>query len=508
MTECNDAQMYTNRLSRRDLFRGAGVAVAASVVGASVPGRSSAAVRPTQWQELRRHLHGRLLRPGTRGYGATASPYNRRYELVHPQAIAECADVADVRQCLMWARSHHVPFAVRSGGHSYAGYSATDGLLISLAPLRSIKPDIAGGTVTLGAGVQNRHVFRALPPLDLAVPNGRCPTVGMGGYVLGGGFGFNSRKLGLASDNLVRTSIVTADGNLVTCDEGSHPDLFWALRGGGGGNFGVNTEFVLRTHPIGPLSVYRLRWRWEEAPKVLAAAQELMASAPDALSARAGLDVATPRARGGRPDLSVSILGQYFGRQDRLTALLSPLLKTAQPTERVIRDATHAEAVAFFAANVPVGRFTEKSSYIGPQGFTSEFIQTSMAWIEKWPGSANTTAVGVTLFAWGGAMGRPSPTETAFVHRDASWLSVIGASWGKNDSASVVNANLAWLGSFASAVAPYVTDHAYQNFADPALVNWAPAYYGENLPRLMKVKQTLDPDNLFSFPQSIPGAAR
>jgi FAD/FMN-containing dehydrogenase len=496
---------HPNQFSRRNLLRGAGAVAAAGLVAVPVP--ASAVVRRTKWQELQRHLRGRLLRPGMRRYAAAAPPYNRRYVDVRPRAIAECVDVADVRQCVLWARTHEVPFAVRSGGHSYAGYSTTDGLLISVAPLRTITPDLEAHKATIGAGVQNRHLFKAFPPLDLAVPNGRCPTVGMGGFVLGGGFGFNSRRLGLASDNLLRTTVVTADGDVLTCSEHSYPDLFWALRGGGGGNFGINTEFVLRTQSIGPLSVYRLRWRWDDAPTVLTAAQELMASAPDALSARVGLDVAVASSPGGAPELSASALGQYFGQVGDLRSLLAPLLAAAQPTEQVIRRATHAEAVDFFAANVPVGRFTEKSSYIGPGGFDSGLIETGMTWIEKWPGSANTTAVGFTLFAWGGAMGRPAPTDTAFVHRDASWLSVIGTSWGKDDSTTVVNANLDWLGGFAAAIVPYVTDQAYQNFADPALTDWAQAYYGQNLPRLVKVKRKYDPDDVFSFAQGIPTTA-
>lgn len=326
----------------------------------------------------------------------------------------------------------------------------------------------------------------------------------MGGFVLGGGFGFNSRRMGLASDNLVSTTIVTAAGEILTCDDTHNTDLFWALRGGGGGNFGVNTEFVLRTHSIGPLSVFRLRWSWTDAPAVMAAAHALMASAPDALSARVGLDVAAPETPGGPPGLSVSALGQYVGDAGALEALLAPLLDVAPPDQRMIRSATSTEAIAFFAANVPVGRFTEKSRYIGPAGFPPAFVETGMAWIEKWPGSTNVSAVGLTLFAWGDAMGRPSATATAFVHRDASWLAVIGTSWGRNDDATVVGANLEWLAGFSAAMDPYTTTESYQNFTDPALADWQEAYYGVNLPRLVEVKRAVDPHDLFRFPQSIP----
>ena len=456
------------------------------------------------WQELSRKLHGTLLRPGTARYTSAALPYNQRYAAIRPQGVAECLDADDVRQCIMWARDHKVPFAVRSGGHSYAGYSTTTGLLVSVVPMRAIRYDAAQHLVTIEAGVQNRHLFQTLPALDLAVPNGRCPTVGMGGFVLGGGFGFNSRRMGLASDNLVSTTLVTASGELVTCSEDVEPDLFWALRGGGGGNFGVNTTFTLRTQSIGPLAVYRLRWKWQDAPAVMAAAQSLMSGAPNALSARVGLDVGRPVRPGGPPSLSVSALGQFFGTKESLASLLAPLAEAAPPTEETVMTATYQEAVDFFAANVPIGRFTERSSYIGPGGITPALVEAAMASIEKWPGSDNVSAVGLTMFAWGGALSAPSPTETAFVHRDASWLAVIGTSWGQKESSAHIAENLAWLEDFDAAIQPHVTDEAYQNFADPSLKDWPTAYYGVNLPRLMAVKRQVDPENIFSFAQSIP----
>jgi FAD/FMN-containing dehydrogenase len=365
--------------------------------------------------------------------------------------------------------------------------------------------DPATKRITLGAGVQNRDLFASLPRLDVGVPNGRCPTVGMGGFVLGGGFGFNSRKFGLASDNLVQTRVVTSDGQLLVCDADQHSDLFWACRGGGGGNFGINVDYVLQSQPVGELSLYKLRWKWSDAPVVMAAAQELMASAPDALSARVGLDVASTTPPSKDPSgLSASALGQFFGPVDQLEALLAPLLAAAPTTEKVIRSMDYTEALDFFAQNVPVGRFTEKSAYIGPSGFDASFVETGMAWIERWPGSANVTAVGLTLFAWGGAMGRPAPDATAFVHRDASWLSVVGTSWGADDPQELIDENLQWVGQFYEALGPYVTGESYQNFADPALDDWQTAYYGTNLPRLVEVKRTYDPENVFTFPQGIP----
>jgi hypothetical protein len=238
----------------------------------------------------------------------------------------------------------------------------------------------------------------------------------------------------------------------------------------------------------------------------MTAFNQLMAGAPDGLSARIGLDVTGTRPPLEDPGaLSMSALGQWFGTPDELEALLAPVMGTAAPTTKVIESLPYEKVLEFFAQNVPTGSFTEKSSYIGPSGFDSSCVETAMSWVERWPGSSNSSAVGFTLFAWGGAMNKPAATDTAFVHRDASWLAVIGTSWSNADPQELIDTNLSYVGDFRQALAPFVTDEAYQNFIDPALPNWQTAYYGQNLPRLIQAKQDWDPQNAFTFAQSIPG---
>jgi hypothetical protein len=498
-------------IDRRGFLKTAAVVAGAAVIGGTAAGCSTTTVSATSttasgiWPELARHLQGPVLRPGDPRYVALSSPYNARYAGVQPQGIALCQGIADVSQCVVWARSHHVPFAVRSGGHSYGGFSTTPGLLISLHAMKGATLDQAAGTATVQGGVQNQDLIGLLPKYGLMIPNGRCPTVGVGGYVLGGGFGFNSRHLGLAVDKLVSTRMVTADGSVVTADAGTNSDLFWALRGGGGGNFGINVDYTLATTEVGQLSVYKYTWAWDQAPAVMTAFDELMASAPDGLSARIGLDVSGTTPPSQNPAaLSMSALGQWFGSPAELETLLAPVVAAGTPTATVIETLPYDKALAFFAANVPTGSFTEKSAYIGPAGFGTPLVETGMDWVAKWPGSSNSTAVGLTLFAWGGAMNRPAPTDTAFVHRNASWLAVVGTSWSNRDPQEVIDANLAYVGDFYQALGPYVTGEAYQNFIDPALADWPSAYYGQNLPRLVQAKQAWDPDNAFTFAQAIP----
>jgi FAD/FMN-containing dehydrogenase len=466
--------------------------------------RAVARPRPPDWAALRRRLRGPLLRPGDTGYTVSSVPYNKRYAGVRPAGVALCADAADVATAVGWARHYGVPFAARSGGHSYGGYSASRGLIISVARMNSVRVDPRSMTVTLGAGTRNRDLYAGLEGSNVAVPSGRCPTVGVSGLLLGGGFGFSSRHLGLTCDHLLDTEIVTASGAVLQVGPQSHPGLFWACRGGGGGNFGINTRYTLRAVPVGSVSVYWLEWPWPQAGDALEAVLTLMASAPDTLSCRVGLGVSGGGpVTGGTAQRSASALGLYFGPSHELAELLSPVLDAAWPSYQLIEDSTYLEAQAILAHNVPFDRFASKSRFLR-RPLPGTGIETAIRWLERWPGSSNPGGGGVTLFAWGGAIGRVSPAATAFVHRDAGFLMDNETTWTAKDGPRVVAANLDWVEGIYRALAPYGTRQAYQNFIDPALTDWKTAYYGENLDRLMRVKRRYDPDDAFRFAQSIP----
>jgi FAD/FMN-containing dehydrogenase len=194
---------------------------------------------------------------------------------VRPQGIASCLDPVDVRESVLWAREHDVPIAIRSGGHNYAGYSATEGLLIDLGQMQSVTVDDDTGVATVQVGARNTDDYESLQPHEAAISAGRCPTVGIGGLVLGGGIGFSSRKLGLTCDSLLETETVTADGQILTCNEKENEDLFWACRGGSGGNFGVNVSYTFQATPVEDVSIYDLQWNLEDGEQVLPALQEI-----------------------------------------------------------------------------------------------------------------------------------------------------------------------------------------------------------------------------------------
>jgi hypothetical protein len=445
---------------------------------------------------------GQLFRPGDPGYAAARPVSNLRYAGVRPAAVAACRGAGDIAAAVAWARDRDLPFALRSGGHSYAGYSTTTGLLIDLSRLADIAVDPASGDVTVGTGVTQAQLHRALRPYGRTFPAGRCPTVAMGGLILGGGIGFSCRKFGLACDSLVRTDLVTAGGEVLSCSAERHNDLFWACRGGAGGNFGVNTSFTLRTQAATRVTLFELSWPLRDARSVLAAVQEIAREAPDEFGIRA--DVAT---WGSCPEETaeqacVRAIGQFLGPRRELERLLAPVLGPAAGRRRSIRECDYWDAVESFADQPPVFEFAVRSRMI-TGCLPAEAVDLLVAEITRWPGSQNEDGACAALFALGGAVGRVAPDATAFVHRDAAFILALETNWTGADSAAVSQAGLDWLDRLYAQLAPYTADGAYQNFPDPQLKNWRTAYYGVNYDRLAAVKRTYDPEHVFKFEQSI-----
>ena len=256
-------------LDRRSLLlRGVGGAAALALPGLRfVPvGRGAPDRRLTA---LARLVDGPVIGPASARYHQARLGYNERFDGVHPLGIVQPASVADVRQVVGWSRKTGIRVAVRSGGHSYAGYSTTNGLVVDLRRLSSIRIDTSTGIATIGAGARLIDIEAALARRGRAIPSGSCATVGIGGLALGGGVGLASRKFGTTSDNIVGLGIVTADGRYRTCSATENADLFWACRGGGGGNFGVVTHFAFRTHPVSTVSYFFAGWPWSQAAEVI-----------------------------------------------------------------------------------------------------------------------------------------------------------------------------------------------------------------------------------------------
>jgi hypothetical protein len=457
----------------------------------------AAAAAPTGiFRELDRSLRGDVVQRGASGYNAARVVYDTRFDPVKPQAIAYCESLADVQKTVRWARKHKIHIVPRSGGHSYGGYSTTSGVIVDVSRMHAISL-AANGRAATGAGAHLIGVYTALANRGRMLPGGTCPTVGIAGLTQGGGIGLSGRKFGLTCDHLLEATVVLADGSAVVANAQHHPDLYWALRGGGGGNFGIVTRLVFRTHPAPAVSTYSMEWPWSDAKRVVQAWQAFAPHAPDGLSSVLNVNAA---AGSGTPQITSA--GQFFGSEQALRSLLAPFAGTATPLRYTVTPRTFLGAVHYFAGGGG-GRatFAAKSS-ISTGPLSPAGIDALLHQIEDKQTSGTGSGI-VLLDSWGGAINRVPKSATAFVHRNALFSMQYLAYW---DAGAAAAPNIAWLRRCFAALRPYVSPFAYQNYIDPDLQNWQHAYYGTNLARLQKVKRAYDPHNVFHFRQSIrPG---
>jgi len=453
------------------------------------------------WRQLADALQGMLLRPGDQLYAQIALPKNLAFVGTLPQGIVFVAGPADVQVCVLFAREHGLPAVARSGNHSYAGYSTTDGLLVDLTNMNSIGIDDSDGVVDIEAGALLGAVADAVAPFNLVVPAGHCATVGVAGLLLGGGFGYNGRRFGLTSDNLIQTQIVTADGELLNCNDTENPDLYWACRGGGGGNFGINVAFQVQGHSVTTASVYDLVWNVEDAQAAWTAMQEIGLTTSGDFSMRLGMTIQEEGALPGSRNQCLEAVGQYFGSAEELREILDPAFVAAEPSSSVIEELSFADATLFLEEFDRPDAFQSKSAYlIG--GLPEEAIEIMLEHFFLWPPESRVATF--KIFTWGGAYNQMAPDATAFVHRNADFVIESDCSWHTEDPESVAEASKAWLQELFVKLDPFFTGFAYQNFIDPTLLDWQQAYYGINFQRLVEVKNTFDPDDFFNFVQSIP----
>jgi FAD/FMN-containing dehydrogenase len=450
----------------------------------------------TVWDRLRSLVDGRLRLPGDRGFDEGSRPFNERFRDVRPAAVLSAAGPADVSRAIGWSRENGVPIVARGGGHSYAGNSVNRGLVLDLRDIDGVHVDPSTALVTVGGGAQMRKIYAALREHDLIFPLGNSDDVGIGGLVLGGGVSVVSRAMGLTCDALVSTDVVLADGSTVTCSETKHTDLFWACRGGGGGNFGVNTSFTFQARPVPVTSTCLVLWDWRYAIDTLILMQEVMRRAPNGFAARIGVS------RAAGEEGVVSVIGQHLGPAAELREMLAPVLD-AVPASRVeIADRTFWEAADYLHHNTAGGAFAVRTRCT-PEPLVEGGLRTMVTAVDKWPGSANPDGAGVALFTWGGAINDVPVTETAFPHRDVLFLVSMDTSWQPDESPDVVWSNLDWLTALHQDMGSFATDASYVNFPDPDLDDWRTAYHGPNAARLAEVKRRYDPDRVFSFSQAI-----
>lgn len=468
--------------------------------------RDAAGATDQSLRLLGRDLRGRLLLPDDHAYAFASMPNNARWSGVRPKAIACCADDQDVALCINWARDNGQPFAVRSGGHSYAGFSTTEGLLIDLKGLNKATIDLGNGTATLQGGVNNDGSAGALRGLPFAIPSGRCPTVGVGGLVLGGGWGFSATRSGLTCDSLVSTEVVLADGRKITASETEAPDLFWAARGGGGGNFGVHTSFTFRLRPVTDVVTFNITWPAGRALELMSLMQTIQLANATTMSTRTKAVPVTGAAFPSINSLAVTTLGLFWGTESQLREIFQPAFALLEPRVREINTMKYWSARDYLVTDDPTGFYDIRANYVGER-LSDAGLEAMLQWMSKWPGgSLHQDNMGI-LFAIGGAVRAKRPDETAYPHRDSNFLFEMEASWGPRDTPEMVERQRAWLTDYVADMQRFVLPRAYVNFPSRELSNWQQAYYGDNLARLSTIKRKYDSENLFRFPQSIPLSA-
>jgi hypothetical protein len=495
-----------NTLPRRRFLQ----AGAALLYASSFPAALSAAPAlhsPKNLRALSNSLHGRLILPGEMGYAMAAAPNNARYADVLPLAVAMCADAHDVQLCLRWAADHREKFAIRSGGHNYAGFSTTKGLLIDVKAMNKVWFDLDKNRGYIQAGASNQNMADAFSGTSFSIPSGRCPTVGASGLVLGGGWGFAATHAGLTCDSLVQTDLVLANGRQVSADaKGDYKDLFWALRGGGGGNFGVNTGFSFDLHEVkDDVTIFNILWPGEKQIELLTTLQEIQNNHARDISTRTKAYPEAPGPRPQRNQLQVATLGQFYGPIEKALEALAPALKLVKPIKSDIRQMSYWQARDYLITDDPNGMYDMRSSYVA-DALPPEALETMLQWMMKWPGGSLLPENMGILFAIGGKVRDVAPDATAYVHRNANYIFEMESAWAPIDRPDVVRRQQAWLTEYFAAMQPFMLPQSYVNFPSRNLPNWAKAYYGDNLAQLMRVKNRYDPGNLFSFEQSIPSA--
>ena len=401
------------RIKRRDLLRLGAGAVAAPFVHRISP--AFAALPPFPNLPASDAL---LLTPMDADYATYLPAFNKR-TIVPPQLRAMCRTPNAVQVMVGWARDNAVPFALRSGGHCYEDFSESDSVVIDTRMINQINVDTANQVVTVGAGASLGDVYTALENTSFAIAAGSCPTVGVAGHVLGGGFGFLGRANGLASDNLLSIDVVNPAGDIVTADANNNTDLFWACRGGGGGTFGAATQFRLGLIPIGNVQVFKVTWilRESRAARVFKAWQSWAPNAPNAITTFCRVS----RTSGG--EVEVHCAGQSTGSATALRNELSNLTSVESPQVRLV-----IETLSFFGAvNHFSGGFDYTSDYFKGK---SDYLTSPMSddGIATLMGPLLTPAITAICNSYGGAVDAVAAEDTAFAHRAGTLASIQYAS--------------------------------------------------------------------------------
>jgi len=453
-------------------------------------------------QELRESIGGEILTAGDDGYAEAARIWNGAHDGRRPALVVKCTGAADVIAAVGFARSNHLPIAVRGGGHSVAGFSSCDdGMVIDLSPMNGVRVDPGAARATVGGGAVWADVDHETQAYELATTGGLVSTTGVGGFTLGGGIGWLMRKYGLACDNLLAADVVTADGRLVRASETENPDLLWGLRGGGG-NFGIATQFELQLHDIGQM-VYAgpIFYPAGASVDLLRTFRDWAGDAPDEITALVNLTTAPP--------LPV-IPAEWHGK--KVAAFIAVSTAPLDTGDSLVADfRTVAEPIADLLGPMPYKAIQTLVDPLWPKGINAYFKATNLARLDDALvdrlAAIHLEAPGrqceIHVHQMGGAVARVAEGATAFAERTMPFVLNAVAGWTESAAAP----HRQWAREVVDAAANASTGRAYVNYlgdTDAARSSYGPETYA----RLVALKNEYDPSNVFRLNQNVePDAA-
>ena len=525
-------------LSRRQVLC-AGAGVAGLAFGGLLVGapwrtdRAYAAASLTDWIDLGRSVRGTLIMPNNPSYATARLGWNTIYDDVAPQAILKPSNVTDVQKALAFCRDTGIRPTPRSGGHSFQGFSTSTGLIIDMSAMNTVTMNRQRTRVRIGAGAVLIDIYAKLfQQGKMAIPGGTCPLVGISGLTQGGGVGPFSREYGLTLDRLVGAHIVTADGQHRYVNASEDRDIFWAIRGGGGGNFGVITAFDFVPVPADMNIISAtMTFAWRHAERVLEAFQTW----PDALPASAHPNLVlmtSNRVTGAQPTATVGLW--FRGSRVRAGEAMKEFVSAvgaAPKSQTVLKqsffEAEYDEYCAGFTQEqcapvtspgglmprVGLSTYSEISTAPWPRAANDVIVDE----LEHWQGDqllqpegvdASLQAGKVIIEPLSGAVHNTAATATAFPHRDGWLVYQFQSRVRPGAPTETVAAGQGWVNQLTSRLAPWRTGAEYSNYGNRELDQWATAYYGVNLRRLQKIKAAVDPGGLFHFEQSVRPSTR
>jgi FAD/FMN-containing dehydrogenase len=444
---------------------------------------------------------GLVIGPEDTDYDEARKIYNAMFDK-RPALIARCATSDDVAKAIAFAKEHDLPLAVRGGGHNGAGLGTCDGgVVIDLSPIKDIVVDLQARTVRVGGGCTWGEVDRATGEHGLATPSGIISTTGVGGLTLGGGLGYLTRKYGLAIDNLLEADVVLANGDKVRASDDENPDLFWAIRGGGG-NFGIVTSFLFRLNDVGTVIGGPTFWPVESAAEVLSVYREFLPEAPRDLYGFFAFATVPP----GPPfpeELHLrkvsGIVWCYLGSEEAAAKAMAPMLDALpEPLLHGAAPMPHAALQGAFDALYPAGH-----QWYWRADFVKEIPDEAVEIHARFGAEMPTMQSTMHLYPIDGAAHDVGSTDTAWSYRDAQWATVYA---GVDPDPAHGDAIRQWSVDYFEALHPYSAGGAYVNMMMDEGQERVRASYRENYDRLAKTKAKYDPDNTFRINQNIEPA--